>query len=93
MTLTPRDGTVFLVGESPEAVERFMLARGCVHHRGGYRHPERPTHYAFVGDPNRLRGLKSPLVYCVERYSARPDIREIEQIFIATKARLCFYPR
>lgn len=92
MTLTPRDGTVFLVGESPEAVEKFMLARGCVHHRGGYRHPEKPNRFVFVGDCNRLRGLQAPLVYLIERYSARPDIREIEEIFVATKARLCLYP-
>ena len=92
MTLTPRDGTVFLVGESPEAVERFMTARGFRHQSGAYRHPEQPNRYVFVTDPSRLRGLKSPLVYCIERYSARPDILELQDIFVATKARLSLYP-
>lgn len=92
MTATPRDGTIFLVGESPEAVERFMLARGFHHAAGAYRHPDHRPRYVFVADPSRLRGLKAPLVYCIERYSSRPDIREIERVFVETKARLCLYP-
>lgn len=92
MTATPRDGTIFLVGESPEAVERFMLARGFQIREGAYRHPEDPRRYVFVETAERLRGLRAPLVYCIEKYSKRPDIKAVEAIFVATKARLCLYP-
>ena len=92
MTVTPRDGTVFLVGESPEAVEQFMTARGYCPSFGTYRHPDMPNRFVFVATADRLRGLRSPLCYCLPKYSDRPDIREIEAIFVATKARLCLYP-
>ncbi len=90
--LTIRDGTVFLVGETPEATEQFMKARGFVQSFGTYRHPEMPNRFVFVATADRLRGLKSPLVFILPKGRGRKDFSEIEPVLIATKARLSLYP-
>jgi hypothetical protein len=88
MTITPKDGTVFLLGASPEETEQFMAPRGYVMQFGAWRHPELPNRFVFVARADRLRGLRSPLVFCLPGHRSRPDAEEIEKVLVATKARL-----
>jgi len=92
MTITPRDGTVFLLGATPEATEEFMAGRGFRLQFGAYRHPEMPNRFIFVARADRLQGLSSPLVFCLPGHRSRKDFPEIEPVLIATKARLSLYP-
>ena len=86
------EGTVFLLGKSPEETERYMAARGFAMRFGAFVHPEDPKRYVFLATPARLRGLKSPKVYVLPGARGRADFPSFEPILIATKAREVYYP-
>lgn len=92
MTLTTKDGTVYLLGESADEAEKFMLDRGAKKEWGCYRLEGEVRKFVFIENADRIRGLRAPLVYILPRGRSRADFDKIQPVLIATKARLCLYP-